>query len=87
MAIETEEAIGEVGPLLWTLHLHDNNGDGDFHLSPGKGNIDWVAVANALAAVSYSGVLNLELSPGDWKSDDAWNAVKEGVSFLGRVFE
>lgn len=83
--VKPADAIREIGHLLWTLHLHDNNGDGDFHLVPGRGNIDWKSVAKALRAVSYSGVLNLELSPADWNSKETWKDIEDGASFLRSV--
>ncbi len=59
--IKPSDAIREAGQLVWALHLQDNKGDGDFHLAPGKGSIDWVAVAKALEDVYYSGKLTLEV--------------------------
>jgi sugar phosphate isomerase/epimerase len=85
--VKPADAIREVGPLLRTLHLHDNNADGDFHLAPGMGSIDWVAVGQALRDVAYSGTFNLELPPADWNSEDAWKTMKDSVSFLSRVFK
>jgi len=84
--VKPADAIREIGHLLWTLHLHDNNGDGDFHLVPGRGNIDWKSVAKALRDVSYSGVLNLELPRADWNSKETWADIEEGASFLRSVF-
>lgn len=84
--VRPSDAIREVGGLLWTLHLHDNNADGDFHLPPGRGNIDWVAVAEALREVSYDGVLNLEVGAYGKKEEDWLDEVKEGVSFLSGIF-
>jgi sugar phosphate isomerase/epimerase len=81
--VKPSDAIREVGRLVWALHLHDNNGDGDFHLPPGKGNIDWSAVARALRDASYRGTLNLELS----EKGDVWKAVGEGLGFLRRIFD
>lgn len=82
-----EDAIRQAGHLLWALHLHDNNGDGDFHLPPGRGRIDWPAVARALDSVSYRGTYDVELSPSDWKSESAWRSAGESVSFLGTILE
>ncbi len=84
--IKPADVMREIGTLLWTLHLHDNNGDGDFHLVPGRGNIDWKSVAKALRDVSYNGVLNLELSPTDWNSKETWTDIEDGASFLRNVF-
>ncbi len=84
--VKPEDAIKKVGHLLLTLHLHDNNGDGDFHLVPGRGNIDWRGVAKALRDVSYNGVLNLELTPADWNSKETWTDMEDGASFLRKLF-
>lgn len=81
-SIKPADAIREIGHLLWTLHLHDNNGEGDLHLVPGRGSIDWKSVAEALRDISYGGVLNLELPTKDWNSEETWNQIDEGVSFL-----
>jgi D-psicose/D-tagatose/L-ribulose 3-epimerase len=84
--VKPSDAIRQTGRLLWFLHLNDNKGDGDFHLPPGRGNIDWVAVARALREVSYDGVLNLELGERK-RREDVWSEVKEGVAFLRRIFD
>lgn len=84
--IKPADAIREVGRLLWTLHLHDNNGDGDFHLVPGRGNIDWKGVAKALRDISYDGVLNLELPHADWYSKETWADIEDGARFLRNAF-
>lgn len=86
-SIKPADAIREIGHLAWTLHLHDNNGDGDFHLVPGRGNIDWKSVAKALRDISYGGVLNIELSPADPNSEEVWTDMKDGASFLRSVFD
>lgn len=85
--VKPQDAIKEVGRLLWALHLNDNKEDGDFHLPPGKGTIDWHAVVHALAGACYQGTFNIELSPPDWKSEDAWNGAKEAVTFLNTVLD
>ena len=47
-----------VPPL--SLHLQDNHGEGDEHLIPGDGTVDWDGVAEALKAVGYAGDCVLE---------------------------
>ena len=82
--VKPQDAIKEAGGLLWALHLHDNNGEGDSHLPLGKGNIDWAAVVEALADISYDGTYNIELDASlDWEREGAWNEAREAVSFLG----
>jgi sugar phosphate isomerase/epimerase len=65
MGVNPADLLRRVGPLVWTLHLHDNDGSGDLHLPPGRGNIDWRDVMNALGEISYNGTLNLELPGGN----------------------
>ncbi len=56
------QAIRMAGPRLLTLHLHDNWGQVDDHLPPGRGNIDWPDVLAALREVGFSRPLQLELT-------------------------
>ena len=65
MGVKPADLLRRVGSLVWTLHLHDNDGSGDLHLPPGKGNISWQDVMSALEDISYGGALNLELSGED----------------------
>ncbi len=55
-------AIRMAGPRLLTLHLHDNGGEVDDHLPPGRGTIDWPAVMAALREVGFRRPLQLELT-------------------------
>jgi len=47
--------------LAW-LHLQDNMGDGDGHLPPFSGKLDWRGVARVLEAADYRGVYMFEIS-------------------------
>ena len=47
---------------LITLHLHDNHGERDEHLLPGRGDIAWDAVMSTLDADGYPGVLMYEIN-------------------------
>jgi len=38
-----------------TVHLQDNRGEGDDHLMPFDGTLDWNAVARVLDEAGYSG--------------------------------
>ena len=55
-------ALRTVGRHLITLHLHDNRGEQDEHLLPGRGNIAWDEVKKALSDVGYDGVFMYEIS-------------------------
>jgi sugar phosphate isomerase/epimerase len=48
------------GRLLFTTHVHDNDGRQDSHEPPGHGSIDWEAWATALDEVAYDGPIMLE---------------------------
>ena len=62
------EALRTVGDHLITLHLHDNHGERDEHLLPGRGTVDWNGVVGALKEIEYPGVFMYELSrPEDLK--------------------
>ena len=48
---------------LATLHVHDNDGRGDFHWRPGEGVVDWADFGRALREIGFAGVVNLETGP------------------------
>lgn len=56
------EALRTIGEHLITLHLHDNHGERDEHLLPGRGTVDWNGVVSALDEIQYPGVFMYELS-------------------------
>lgn len=47
-------------PYIRHLHLHDNNGDSDSHMTLGKGNIDWNYIVPKLAELSPRPTITLE---------------------------
>ena len=53
--------IRTMGPRLWAVHLHDNDGREDDHHLPGMGTIPFEDVARALAEVRYPGTFMLEI--------------------------
>ena len=57
---DISEDVDIIGEKLFALHIHDNNGDGDHHLIPYYGNIDWDAFLKALARSGFEGSLNYE---------------------------
>ena len=50
------------GEKLKALHIHDNMLDGDHHMIPGDGKIDFDRVARQIAESPYEGSIMLELS-------------------------
>jgi len=65
LLISSDASIREeilcAGEYLWTLHIHDNDGEKDCHWPPGDGNIDWSQVVKSLREVSYKGVFMMEI--------------------------
>ena len=56
------DTLRTIGEHLITLHLHDNHGERDEHLLPGRGTVDWNGVVGALNEIDYPGVFMYELS-------------------------
>lgn len=55
------EAVRLLGKdYLATLHVHDNDGERDLHLLPGKGIADWWDFSDSLEEIGFDGVLSLE---------------------------
>lgn len=77
------EMIHKVSTHLQIVHVNDNSGTGDDHLPPGQGKIDWHQFVLDLRAVSFSGVLILELSPGKYtEKDDLLKLVLDSAHYL-----
>ena len=55
--------IKKIGKELKVLHVHDNDGKGDFHKFPFDGNFDWQEFTKALKEINYEGVFSLETKP------------------------
>jgi sugar phosphate isomerase/epimerase len=54
------EAIAHTDGRIFYIHMCDNHGEKDDHLMPFHGNIDWAAVARAIARENFNGVIMLE---------------------------
>ncbi len=52
----------KLGQHLRMIHAHDNHGEGDEHLAPGAGNIDWNRVLTELDRTGFRGGFILELA-------------------------
>jgi len=56
-----------MGPRLWGVHLHDNDGTEDEHLLPGMGTVPFDDVAAALVEVGFAGTFMLEIYRDTWE--------------------
>ncbi len=59
--ISIQDEIVQAGEYLWTLHVHDNDGEADRHWPPGMGSIDWSQVIGSLGKIGYKGVFMMEI--------------------------
>lgn len=59
------EMIRRLGRSIRHVHLHDNRGKEDLHLSIGDGDIDFDVFLRELVNYGYNGALTLELSGND----------------------
>lgn len=68
------DAVRMLGDKIRVLHVHDNNGERDQHLLPGKGVIDWPAFVKALRDIGFNGVFSLEAAPSKALPDEEYKA-------------
>ena len=63
VGLDVTEAVLQAGNRLRHLHIADNHGpeEGDVHLIPYEGTIDWRSFYQALERVDYPGVLMYEI--------------------------
>jgi sugar phosphate isomerase/epimerase len=88
MKVKPADVLRRVGSLTWAVHLHDNNGTGDQHLPPGRGNIDWADVVKVLKEIRYEGSLNIEFIPymsNEFVGKDYAESVKPGIALLRKI--
>ncbi len=79
--------LNESRRYLFSLHLHDNNGDADEHLFPYEGNIDFDYIIGFLRKSKFQGVITLELSGAEILSDEDLDVFLKKASKFLRVFE
>lgn len=65
------------------VHVHDNRGKDDDHLSPGDGDINFKPVVDALRAINYRGLLIAEL----WNPESPLETGRKGMKKLRDIFK
>jgi sugar phosphate isomerase/epimerase len=60
-----DQWVREAGPLLAHLHLQDSDGNIDRHWAPGKGQMNWYALFEALGTLAHRPRLILEIKKKD----------------------
>jgi sugar phosphate isomerase/epimerase len=59
---EIFNVVHKMSGHLRMIHANDNRGDGDTHLVPGEGTIDWTQVIHELTKANFRGTVILELA-------------------------
>jgi sugar phosphate isomerase/epimerase len=62
LAGSLHQVMHKLSGHLKVVHANDNLGQGDDHLPPGEGNIDWRQVLDQLETIGFNGAFILELS-------------------------
>ena len=62
---------------LRVMHVHDNNGERDYHWLPGTGVIDWTDFSSALAEIGFDGAFVLETGVSRFAKDGEDNEKAE----------
>ena len=70
------DAVRKIGKDIKALHIHDNLGDGDIHLLPLMGVIDWKDFMKALKEIEFDGVFSLETSWNNFLPNSVCNETK-----------
>lgn len=78
--------IHKVSTQLRMIHVNDNLGQGDDHFPPGQGKIDWRQFVLDLRSIQFSGVLIMELSPGEHRAkEELLKMAFDSVHYLREV--
>ena len=78
----------QLGDRVETLHIHDNDGINDEHITPYTGILDWERFLKGLKAINYSGNLSFEtfMTANNFPNELALDALKLTCA-TGRYFK
>ena len=82
------DAVRMIGrEYLRVLHVHDNDGKGDFHWLPGTGVINWEEFSKALFDIGFEGVFSLEtnVKPDGLGAEELRSKKKALADLAGRL--
>jgi fructoselysine 3-epimerase len=77
------EAIALLKGRIWNLHVEDIPGRKHYHMIPGEGTMDWMALRKALQDAGYARSITVELYT---QTEDPDGAARKSHAFLGRLF-
>ncbi|GEM_PF-558493 len=70
LAQDPVEALKNLNKRIIALHLSDNHGQYDDHLTPGNGQIYWPGIMSSLQDIGYKDVLMLEVFNGQGRVEN-----------------
>jgi fructoselysine 3-epimerase len=77
------DVVRMLGNRIWNLHVEDIPGRKHYHMIPGEGSIDWIALRDALEEIRYDRFLTVELYT---HSADPQSAAEKSIRFLRSRF-
>jgi sugar phosphate isomerase/epimerase len=77
--------IHKLSGHLRMLHVNDNHGDRDEHLSPGDGAIDWISLMRQLRQWRFLGPLILELADHGESPERIMARARAARTYLGDI--
>jgi sugar phosphate isomerase/epimerase len=77
--------IHKLSGHLRMLHVNDNRGDRDEHLSPGDGAIDWISLMRQLRQWRFLGPLILELADHGEPPERIMGRARDARTYLGDI--
>jgi sugar phosphate isomerase/epimerase len=72
---------------LRMLHVNDNHGERDEHLSPGEGAIDWISLVRQLRQWNFHGPLILELADSGEPPERIMQRAREAREYLREIID
>ena len=68
--LDLADVVRQLGERIRVFHIHDNRrGEGDLHLFPYMGHIDWKSFIKAVKEINFTGAFSLETVPSHKLSD------------------
>ena len=77
------EAVRALAGRIWNLHVEDLPGRKHYHMIPGEGDFNWIALRSALLDINYDRFLTVELYT---HTEDPQGAADKSYKFLSRHF-
>src|SRR5688572_2467471 len=77
------EAVRTLTGWIWNMHVEDLPGRKHYHMIPGEGNLNWIALRSALQEIDYDRFLTVELYT---HTSNPQEAAQKSFHFLSKHF-